>query len=74
MKKPLQYVSRAVVDRLASNIDKNLSLYQAGSFEELSKEAGWALALKSVEYDPSFAKRLVPSEKKRFETCLLPPP
>jgi hypothetical protein len=67
MTEPLNYVSDRIVDRLHENVDRNLSLYTDGDFEDLSTEPGWALQLKNVYYDPSFAAKLATENTREAE-------
>lgn len=61
MNEPLKLLSQAVVDRLASEIERNLERYRVGSFADIEKENGWAIESRLVTWDPAVAGKLDPS-------------
>lgn len=61
--KPLLFVSEQILQDLSDQIDANLHRYQAGKFDDLSAQNGWAIESKLVQVDYSALASLDGSER-----------
>jgi hypothetical protein len=58
MKEPLKLLSAGTVERLATDLDKNLDRYISGDFADLAKQTGWAIETALARWDPTIVMKL----------------
>jgi hypothetical protein len=61
MSERLKLLSSDTVERLFTDVEKNIDRYYAGDFADLSMENGWAIETTIACWDPSIARKLDPS-------------